>query len=534
MKYIAVTIGPIVKTLLKGKKTKEIWSASYLFSYIMREIIREFKEEKERIIIPAIDEKLFDSKLKFQDEEYVGVGFFHDRFILKAKDGDRERLENIIAKTLEVLASQMAHHFRHLIPIYNNQMKDITDENSKRYFQKKIGELNRATEREERIEEFLKAYFQIYYFEKEAFNAILDLSPYLDMLELQGKVIPKEEINFITLLMQNINHSFLKDDAFGTKRGGFDSLPLIATRELHKLIEKDKFDEIFKQEVDDGAIYDELKEILPEKSLKSYHKYVAIVQADGDYISKIIEKLTSFDIFSSKLLDFAKKANGLVKEYGGSVVYAGGDDLLFFAPVVCDNEHIFGLLEKIRDAFDTIFANEIEELKDEKETPSLSFGLSVGYYKHPLDQALETAYTNLVYKAKKTDSKNSISLKILQHSGQYIETIINQSSSSYDKFQKLIKTFLAIENEKDVLSSFHHTIRKFEEVLTAIYKEPKAIRNFFDNNFNEAHQEKYKEFTDLLVNYTVVLFSEESNPKDGIKRVYTTLKLMKFLKGSTE
>jgi len=34
MNYLALTIGPIYKTLSNAKKPKELWSGSYVFSYI--------------------------------------------------------------------------------------------------------------------------------------------------------------------------------------------------------------------------------------------------------------------------------------------------------------------------------------------------------------------------------------------------------------------------------------------------------------------------------------------------------------------
>ncbi|CAA6823139.1 MAG: Unknown protein, partial [uncultured Sulfurovum sp.] len=41
MKYIALTIGPIVDTLSLGRKTSEVWMASYLFSSFMKNSIRK-------------------------------------------------------------------------------------------------------------------------------------------------------------------------------------------------------------------------------------------------------------------------------------------------------------------------------------------------------------------------------------------------------------------------------------------------------------------------------------------------------------
>jgi CRISPR-associated protein Cmr2 len=94
MKYIGLTIGPIYKTLQNSKKPKELWSASYIFSYIMRNIIQEFKSRN--FVTPYIkDSSIFDN---------TKVGLFHDRFIFESQDGDLELLKICIDKVLEDLS----------------------------------------------------------------------------------------------------------------------------------------------------------------------------------------------------------------------------------------------------------------------------------------------------------------------------------------------------------------------------------------------------------------------------------------------
>ena len=73
-KYIGLTIGPINKTIFSAKATRELWGASYIFSYIMKTIIRHFKDKREFIIPYTKDNSLFQ-----QGQE---VGLFHDNFIL--------------------------------------------------------------------------------------------------------------------------------------------------------------------------------------------------------------------------------------------------------------------------------------------------------------------------------------------------------------------------------------------------------------------------------------------------------------------
>ena len=103
MKYIALTIGPIYKTLKNAKKPKELFASSYIFSYIMKNIIKEFKDRT--FITPYIkDGSIFD--------ENSPVGLFHDRFIFESIDGDLSKLEMIIINVCNDIASQLRleHH----------------------------------------------------------------------------------------------------------------------------------------------------------------------------------------------------------------------------------------------------------------------------------------------------------------------------------------------------------------------------------------------------------------------------------------
>lgn len=137
MNYIALTIGPIYKTLQNAKKPKELFSSSYIFSYIMREIIKNFETRK--FVTPYIeDETIFDENLK--------VGLFHDRFIFESKENDIYKLKSVIEDVLQDISQKLNISF-----------------------------------------EETQEYLQINYLEKELANGanpILELTPYLNTKEL--------------------------------------------------------------------------------------------------------------------------------------------------------------------------------------------------------------------------------------------------------------------------------------------------------------------------------------------------------------
>ena len=74
--YFALTIGPIYKTLSQAQRTREFWGSSYMFSWIMREIILGMIAEKtiteEEILMPYRSE---------HKNEQVGTGLYHDRMV---------------------------------------------------------------------------------------------------------------------------------------------------------------------------------------------------------------------------------------------------------------------------------------------------------------------------------------------------------------------------------------------------------------------------------------------------------------------
>ena len=480
-KYIALTIGPIYKTLKNAKKTRELWGGSYIFSYIMKRLIEEFKDRE--FIVPYIkDENIFKSGKE--------VGLFHDRFIFKAKDGDLEKLKNRISEVLY----------------------DISKKSNIK-------------------EEFLKGYFQINYIEKElkdSDNPILKLSPYLDAKELFFKTFQYEKNELQEFLKdpERINNCFLIEDAFCKNKTSFPSLPEIAMYDLKDKINVKKY----LNSDDELKIY-ENKAI--KEQLKPYHKYIAIVQADGDNMGKVVEQLKSkedFNNFSKKLFEFCIESHKTIKEYGGLTIFAGGDDLLFFAPVVSNNKTIFNLCDELSDIFSKKF-----ESYSTNPKPSLSLGVSITYNKFPLYEALESARDLLFTKAK-SSNKNAIAFKVIKHSGQEFGTTIPKGLKEvYDNFIVFTSNISGSEDMDNFLHSIHHKLDTYKDIINLIGKNETKVANFFNNYFNEQEHEAYKSFFEALTNFIVAVYKEDAiEEKEKLNLIYASLRFVKFIKGDKE
>jgi len=453
MRYIALTIGPIYKTLKNAKKTRELWGGSYIFSYIMKQIILRFKDRN--FIVPFVgDKSIFDTGKE--------VGLFHDRFIFASKDGDKEQLQKAIDEVLEGLSKNTPISLA-----------------------------------------FLKAYFQIHFIEADVKeNPIIELTPFLDSAEQFYKIGHYKE-NELSKMLKG-NNSFLVKEAFGEKKS-FPSLPEIALCDLKNTI---NIKALLKD--DELEIY-ENKEL--KKHLKPYHKYIAIVHADGDSMGEVIKDTANLAKTSKNLFEYCTASHKLISDFGGQTIFAGGDDLLFFAPVVNANKTIFELLEDISNVFNKKF----------QPKATLSFGVSITYYKFPLYEALEKSRDLLFGKAKQSP-KNNIAYEIIKHSGQTFGGVAHKSNNAYDKFLSFVSIDGSLED--NFLHSLHHKIDLHKTTLEAIKHDDKKLANFFDNYFNEEEHKEYEEFFKKLIAY----IKEEQN----LNNIYATLRFVKFIKGDKE
>lgn len=240
----------------------------------------------------------------------------------------------------------------------------------------------------------------------------------------------------------------------------------------------------------------------------SYQKYVCIIQADGDGMGKIVKSKEMeghlYD-FSHKLMDFGKEACKEILAYGGRPIYAGGDDLLFLAPI-CGKGNKGCILDLI-DTLDEKFKDVKTYLRDNKinYNTSMSYGVSIIYNKYPLYEAWKTASSMLFEKAKKIDGKNAIAINLRKNSGADLELAINKDSDLYTTFKNIIIN----TPKKDIVSAIAHKIRTNNILLDNLPKE-----NIDDSSVLSQLQERVEAFYDKII---------DIQTKDENEVIYMTL-----------
>ncbi len=535
-KYLAFTIGPIFKTIARARATRELWASSYCFSYLVKKIIEQVKSKHQiretSFIVPYVgnesDEEGIHCFFKSAEQRpdarryQSGAGVFPDRVIFQDDDLSLEELNKTIAAVKTQFINRMAGMFK------RTSLPEVQD------------------------------YFQIPALEvkiKDGDNPILTIMPLLDSLELRRSFHPDDEKRLFDFF-DRVPISFLAKDAFVKDTGksirSFETIIEVAARNildyelqgtdenapLRSLHDNRKYsggkEESQQEQQIMQALIDKYKKSRhPEITLKTAHKYIAFVLADGDNIGKAIEKMgekNKLATFSKAISEFAIEAVGKIDAYGGVPIYAGGDDLLFYAPVINGEHHIFRLLDDLNADFKKRF-------EGMSEIPAtLSFGLSISYYKFPMYEVLEETRRLLFGVAKKyppdaeNPLKNAIACRLLKHSGQYFEWTSNADKDNYMRFKSILD--FALSDEENILHSIHYKIQENQVLFSAIGDDPLSVKNFIHNSFNEKiHTDKpgIKRYIGEIAEFIPAVFQEEKSPEQALKKIYSMLRTVSFL-----
>ena len=352
-----------------------------------------------------------------------------------------------------------------------------------------------------------KDYFKVLQTSDEydsAKSAIIGLNKKLDRLELSNYTFDKEAEEAIRFLLQKEN------------------------KEVREKDHNSKWSDVFLEAFENKKFPIESLEDLARKyevdgEKHSFNDYFCIVQADADNMGKTIENGDITKI-SQALISYAQEVVPMISNYGAMPIYAGGDDLLFIAPVVGkDEKNIFDLISDI----DQVFAKEFQEMKG---NPSLSYGISITYYKFPLYEAWKKAASLLFDKAKNVNGKNAIAWELQKHAGSSFTGAFSKTNTDlYAAFKNII----AIKNQKETLVSVvSHKLRENENLLDLFKTSDNLdvrLTAFFDKVIDAENAKDYKDAVKALLKQLYV------TKEDNITRtIYGMLRTAKFINGEED
>lgn len=202
-----------------------------------------------------------------------------------------------------------------------------------------------------------------------------------------------------------------------------------------------------------AALRDFLKTTLDDRRPNPYY---ALLLADGDGMGKAIEGLDTpkkHRDLSSKLSAFAKNVRAIVEtNHHGSLIYAGGDDVLAFVPV----HQIVGCAKALSDDFKATL----------NTGPTLSIGVAICHHLDPLSDALTLA-REAEKEAKRFPHKNALCVKLDKRGGE-TTTVVDH----WGKLDERLKVFTLLFVADKLPDGVAY---EFQKLAHQLKLEPKAI-----------------------------------------------------------
>lgn len=231
--------------------------------------------------------------------------------------------------------------------------------------------------------------------------------------------------------------------------------------------------------------------------------YYALLLADGDRMGAAIEKINDpvrHRELSQKLSEFAGSVRAIVENrpedavpgHQGSLVYAGGDDVLAFVPL----HRVLDCARKLSDEF----KERLKDFTDAGQAPTLSVGIAIAHHLDPLADTLELARA-AEKTAKGLPGKNALCLKVSKRGGS-ITTVVGK----WGMLDERLHRFIELHRADDVPDGAAYELRQLatdfkhfslENKRAAISKEVNRILK--RKRARQGEQELAAEVREILV-----------------------------------
>lgn len=268
------------------------------------------------------------------------------------------------------------------------------------------------------------------------------------ILSLTEEHQPAIEAYRKTLKTLNIDESaFHRPDKSPSSVFPYDG-HLLFEEQLKEFFEDSQKDELRKAKI---ALKHLLKEIANGHSPAPYY---AILHADGDRMGEAIDAQDTEDRhrqLSAALSEFASAVRNIVATNHGSLIYAGGDDVLALLP-------LHTVIKGARQLADE-FKERLSAFKSaKKQSPTLSVGVAIAHQMEPLEDILNLA-REAEREAKRLDGKNALCLKVSKRSGA-VTTIKGRWNDNVDA---RLLAFVSLHERDELPDGAAYELRRLAE-----------------------------------------------------------------------
>lgn len=269
------------------------------------------------------------------------------------------------------------------------------------------------------------------------------------------------------------SHPKMIDLIEAAKGLGATEMPLSQLR----MLRESKNSEVFR--LDGAILFDTLldnRNIYPDESVANRAKaalrplyvderpspFYAVLMMDGDHLGKQMSDADKQEGISESLQKFTASVEGIVDEYSGFLIYAGGDDVLAVLPL----ETALSCAAKLRARYEEVFR------KHPTIETSISAAIVYSHIKNPLHAVLHDIHELLDDVAKERTGRNAIAIETLKPGG--VQQIWSKKwAEALDENGEVLLEKLALayrrQSEGGQFSSgFFYRIREIMEIVEGI------------------------------------------------------------------
>ncbi|MDO5411269.1 MAG: type III-B CRISPR-associated protein Cas10/Cmr2 [Lachnospiraceae bacterium] len=301
------------------------------------------------------------------------------------------------------------------------------------------------------------------------------------------------------------------------------------------------------------ALSDKLVSCEMEAEIK--YRYYAIMAFDGDDMGKWIsgqyfkkdEILKAQSELSQALGEYAdwvkreiRKDQDFSGEKIGSIVYAGGEDLLALVPL----KNLFLVMELLRSKFKEMVSDKVAGYTMDGRELTFSMGVVLAHYKTPLYYVLRMVRDMEKAAKQYRKEKNAVAMCLLKRSGEVLQAQFPWEAAAGEKsyitsyLNNILKDFRTNQESLNFIRKLHSefepvTIRKDEQVIEEFLIEsevnrllqksvqsksitPEVKQNLFDNlcAFLKAVGSGNRQFVNFIFTLYICEFMRRSQNED--------------------
>jgi len=428
---ILISIGPVQDFIASARKLRDLWFGSYLLSELSKVVARTLNENGAELIFPAISEPsevAKDSELIVANKILAKTTTPPNELIKEAKDSWQKAQIDFALIALDKI--KQIKQIKINDELYKKQIGD-----SGEFFASWVELTDSYQESKDKVEKLLAGRKNLRAFSASSWDGsgllkssldgaretvfigkpkdirgLIKKNEYLDTLGCIKRFYPlsdKRNIKYFDDLsdiaiipyLKKIGSSEKSKKQFAEYESYFisrdDGLRSERTKKFRDIDVKIISDFLFPNEQDldhlpKGA-WQSYKKLISKDFAGEPPKYSCILVGDGDKMGVALDNVASFDghqAISRQLNKFANEVQTLIEKHDGSLIYAGGDDVMAYLPlhkvIKCSNAIRILFSKNMTSVFDKLNIKNLE-------VPTFSIGVAVVHHSMPLDKALNLA-----------------------------------------------------------------------------------------------------------------------------------------------